>query len=68
MEQLNIIGILNITPDEHPKHDQIGATNRKRTKLLIRVFGCFFPGSKTNPVLKKNCDLLDVLNEYFDPS
>lgn len=39
-----------------------------RNYSLIRVFGCFFSGSKTNPVLKKNCDLLDVPNEYFDPS
>lgn len=39
-----------------------------RNYSLIRIFGCFFPGGKTNPVLKKNCDLLDVLNEYFDPS
>lgn len=45
MEQLNIIGILNITPYEHPKHDQIGATDRKRTKLLTHSYlRLFFPG------------------------
>lgn len=68
MEKFNII-ILNITPYEHPKYDQIETIDRKHMKLLTHSrLRLFFLGKQNEPVLKKNCDFLDVPNEYFDPS